>query len=101
MKKVILLGAAIFGLSSLPAYAGSSFHIGFFSPAPVYVAPQPAYVVEPYPVTYAYSYPRYSYVTYDGWERKQCRRNHNRWHNRHDWDDNRNDWRGHDHRGRW
>lgn len=60
MKRIILAATAMVGLAAAPAFAGSSFHVGFYSPAPVYMAPAPVAYVQPVPVyRTAYWQPRY------------------------------------------
>ena len=88
MKKAFLLSAAILLASSYSANA-SSFHFGFFAPAPVYTPapiyvapPRPIYVAEQHPM--AYAYPRYNYE-YNYWyyDEPKYKHNHGRKHNGH------------------
>ncbi len=101
MKKTLLLSAAILMLGTSAANAGS-FSFSFFAPVqayepvpvyysqPVYVQPQPTYVVSSYPVVYSNPYPVY-YSTY--WYDKHGRKHWN--HDRHDRDRHDRDRREH------
>lgn len=92
MKKTIILSAIILAFSSFSANAGSSFHFGFFAPAPIYIAPpvyvaqsRPVYIVEEYRPVYRNPYPRYNYQSnywyYDDYD--DGYRHHNKHHRKH------------------
>lgn len=49
MKKYLLAFTVLAGLSAAPAMAGSNFHVGFYTPQPIYYAPPVAY----HPVAYS------------------------------------------------
>lgn len=55
MKKFVFALATLSALVATPAMAGSNFHVGFYSPAPVYYAPPVAYYP---PVNHVYYAPR-------------------------------------------
>ncbi len=53
MKKILVVPAVLVAMAAAPAYAGTHFSIGFFTPAPVYYAPAPVTYYQPAPVYYA------------------------------------------------
>jgi hypothetical protein len=58
MKKYLLALTMLAGLSATPAVAGSNFHVGYYTPQPIYYAPPVAY----HPVAYSgYYAPRRAY----------------------------------------
>jgi hypothetical protein len=79
MKRMILAATTVVALAATPAFAGSNFSFGFYTPAPVYVAPAPVAYVQPVPV-YGQGYWQPGYygapVSYYGYGYGYGRRHH-------------------------
>lgn len=92
MKKAILMiGAVTVMLAGFASqsFAGVSIHLGFFAPAPVYVAPAPPVYERVHPVVvegpaYYRSPVGYNRVVREGWHRDCDRWDRDRW-DRGDW----------------